>query len=105
MKGFTLIEVILYMALSSMLCISMVSFSILLIDTQSLASNTVDTETSGLTLMRMLETNTKNKVPIEPLLESASSSLRNFTKTTTQSITTLSFTLNNHDFNLSFTQQ
>ncbi len=104
MKGFTLIEIIIYMAISTILCASIVSFSMLLLDSQSETTQSVQTEIAGTTLLRLLETDIRNNIQISGILDSTAGSLTDFTQIASHSglLTTVSFSLDRREFTVSF---
>ena len=103
-KGFTLIEVMMYIGISTMLFTTLVSFSIMLSLVQAKTTEDVRSEINGEALARIIETDIQNNIPINSVLESASSSLSNFILQTfaTSSLTTISFSYEKHDFTLTF---
>ena len=102
MRGFTLIETIIYMAISTFLCTSLIAFSLSLISVQSSAHQELETEMTGSALLRLVETDIRNNIPFDPLVSASSSMIRNFTRMSTSSLTSISFSLDNHEFNLTF---
>ena len=101
-RGFTLIETIVYMALSTFICTSLIGFSLTLVSAQARTTENLETELTGTTILRLIEISIKNNLPYEQLISTTTSSITHFSLATTTNLTTISFLLDSHHFSLSF---
>ncbi len=99
MKGFTLIEVLIYIAISTIISVSLISFSITISEAQSKIRGAIRNESDGFYILRNIDSNLRNGQNINS--DFAGIDVKDFSKTVTSNITEVSFKIGKNNFSIS----
>ena len=101
MKGFTLVEMLVYMAVSAMISTSLISLAFTLADANARIRLDVYNEEIGLLVSRNVENAMRNHIEIDPALVVPDANIHDITKSKTGEISNTSFMIDNKIFSIS----
>jgi type II secretory pathway component PulJ len=93
MKGFTLIEILIYMAISILIMTSLMGFAFLMLDSQKNITRTINAELAGNFWLKTLQFDPEKIISESDFIHTASSSLH-----------TYSFSIDGHFFKVTYFQ-
>ena len=100
-KGFTLVEMLVYMAVSAMVSASLISLAFTLADAQAkIRQDTLDEET-GIFVLRVAENALRNHAEINLAEIAPDAPILNISKSSENGISSASFTINDKSFSIS----
>ena len=101
MRGFTLIEAIVYMGISTLIVTSLVSFAFMIVDGQKTLTEKSETELAGLSVVRGVENEIRTHQAIS-FFGFTNETIENTSVSDVAGLKNISFTINKQSFSISF---
>ncbi len=101
MKGFTLIETLIYLAISATIATAFISLAFTVANSQARMREQVQAEETGLYVARIVENALRNHASVNPKDVAPDADIHNVTNSTENSVTKISFMIANQLFSVS----